>query len=56
MDIQDLDLVQLKDGREGTIVWVIGGGQFLLDVGSSPEDWDTIYIREDDIERVINRL
>lgn len=38
--INQYDTVRLCDGREGTVVEVLGGGErFLVDVGTSPQDW-----------------
>lgn len=42
------DTVILKDGRVAAIVDFIGE-YYIVDVGSSPEDWDTIEVREEDI-------
>ncbi len=42
------DTVILKDGRVAAIVDFIGE-YYIVDVGSSPADWDTIEIREEDI-------
>lgn len=42
--------VKLKDGREGAIVEILDGGESLLiDVGSSPVDWETIEVKPDDV-------
>nr|DAY05791.1 MAG TPA: protein of unknown function (DUF4926) [Caudoviricetes sp.] len=44
------DTVCLRDGREGTIVEVLGGGErFLVDVGTSPQDWETIDVPRSEI-------
>ena len=43
--IKQYDTVRLRDGREGTVVEVLGGGErFLVDVGTSPQDWETIDV------------
>ena len=48
------DIVLLKDGREGAIVECFGNGEaFLVDVGSSPSDWETIDVKHADIEKVL---
>lgn len=52
MKIEQYDGVDLKDGREATIVEVFDETHFLADVGSGPEDWDTIDITLDEIARV----
>lgn len=41
--------IKLKDGREGTIVEVLGS-DYIVDVGNSPKDWDTIFVKADEIE------
>lgn len=51
--IKEFDSILLKDGRKAYIVEVLSDTNFLADVGSSPEDWETIEITIDDIERVL---
>lgn len=42
--------VILKDGREGCVVEILGDQElFLVDVGSSPKDWDNITVKREDI-------
>lgn len=41
--------VKLKDGRVGTIVETLGP-DYIVDVGSSPADWDTIIVKEEELE------
>lgn len=53
MKIELYDNVVLKDGRTAAIVESFNNEVFLADVGSSPEDWDTIEITIDDIESVV---
>lgn len=54
--IDQYDTVKLKDGREGAVVEVLGDQDiFEVDVGSSPEDWDTITVKRDEIEDVIKK-
>lgn len=55
MDIKQYDDVKLKDGRTGTVVEVFDGKSFLVDVGSSPKDWETIDVRIDEIEDVLEK-
>ena len=55
MAIKQYDDVLLKDGREAVIVEVCSDTEFLADVGSGPEDWDTIAVTLDMIERVVSR-
>lgn len=52
--IEDFDHVVLKDGREGAVVEIFGDQDlFLVDIGSSPADWETIEVKPDEIEKVI---
>lgn len=55
MTIQQYDTVLLKDGREASIVEAFDNKVFLADVGDSPEDWDTIQISLDDIDKVLEK-
>lgn len=50
------EIVKLKDGREAVIVEVLGSENYIADVGDSPEDWDTIFIKESDIDMIDNIL
>jgi hypothetical protein len=52
MEIKEFDKVLLKDGREACIVEVLSDKDFLADIGSSQEDWDTIDVSINDIEKV----
>lgn len=49
LEHKQYDRIKLKDGREGTIVEVLGP-DYIVDVGSSPKDWDTILVKADEIE------
>jgi len=53
MTIKQYDTVRLKDGRVGAVVEVFDGKGFLVDVGSSPADWETIDVSIEEIEEVI---
>ena len=53
MTVREYDTVLLKDGREASIVEAFDNKVFIADVGDSPEDWETIDISINDIERVI---
>ena len=53
MAINLFDEVLLKDGREAAIVEVFSERDFMADVGSGPEDWDTIFVTLDEIEKVL---
>ncbi len=55
MIINQYDEVLLKDGREAAIVEKFSERDFLADVGDGPEDWDTIDVTIDDIEKVIRQ-
>ncbi len=54
MKVKQYDSVLLKDGRTAAVVEKWDETHFLVDVGSSPKDWDTIDVTIDDIEEVIN--
>ena len=47
MLIKEYDTILLKDGR-------LDDTHFLVDVGDSPTDWDTIDATIDDIVKVID--
>lgn len=53
MVVKQYDEVLLKDGREAAIVEKFSDKDYMADVGDGPEDWDTIMITIDDIEKVI---
>ena len=53
LNVKEYDTVLLKDGRKGAIVEKFSDTEFLADVGSSAEDWDTIDITIEDIEKVL---
>lgn len=54
MDIKQYDTVLLKDGRKGDIIEINGDDTFVIDVGSSPNDWETLWsVPITDIERVL---
>ncbi|MCH5186824.1 MAG: hypothetical protein J1F63_00370 [Oscillospiraceae bacterium] len=55
MTIKQYDAVLLKDGRSGCVVEAFDNKQFIVDVGSSPEDWETIDASIDDIEKVLEK-
>ena len=50
--MKQYDVVELKDGRIGTIVEIFEDAR-EVDVGSSPEDWETITVDKKDIEKVL---
>ena len=47
--IKQYDKVELKDGRIATVVEIFGEDTFIVDVGSDPEDWDTISVTRADV-------
>ena len=52
MKITQYCTVVLKDGRKASIVEIFGN-DYLAEVGNDPTDWDTIFIKAEDIEEVI---
>lgn len=44
--------VKLKDGRVATVVDTLGE-DFVVDVGTSLDDWDTIIVSANDIDRYL---
>lgn len=51
--IHEFDGVLLADGREGAVVEILGEQDiFLIDVGTSPKDWETIEVSRKDIIKV----
>lgn len=52
--IKEFDSVILHDGRKGAVVEILGDqDKFLVDIGSSEADWETIMVSRQAIERVI---
>lgn len=54
MLIKEYDTILLKDGRKAAVVEILDDTHFLVDVGDSPTDWDTIDATIDDIVKVID--
>ena len=52
MKIKQYDDVVLRDGRLAGIVEVFSETNFLADVGSGPEDWETIEVTLADIAEI----
>lgn len=50
--IEKYKRIRTKDGREGTIVDYLGP-DYIVDIGSSPEDWDTILVKAEEVEKEI---
>lgn len=56
IDIREFDIVLLADGREGAVVEIVHDPSwFMVDVGSSPADWETIDVDRSQIVKVIDR-
>lgn len=54
MTIKQYDRVRLKDGRTCTIVDILKEGvAYIADVDLPGPDWDTIEIRQKDIDEII---
>lgn len=53
MQIKEFDTVLLKDGREASVMEAFDDKAFIVDVGSSPVDWETISVTIDQVEKVI---
>lgn len=54
MKIEEYDKVKLKDGRTASIVEILEEGvAYLVDVDLPGPDWDTVEIRQKDIESII---
>lgn len=53
--IKEFDRVLLKDGREADVMEVLENKAFIVDVGNSPEDWETISVTIEDIEKVLTK-
>lgn len=53
-EIKEFDRILLKDGREADVMEAFENKEFIVDVGSSPKDWETISITIDDIEKVLH--
>lgn len=51
---EEFEHVRLRDGREGAVVEVLGGGvAFFVDIGSQKTGWQTDYIEARDIDAVL---
>ena len=55
LQVKEFDRVLLKDGREGDVMDVSPDGVYLIiDIGDSPETWETLYDKTiDDIEKIL---
>lgn len=55
MKIKQYDTVLLKDGRKGCVIEVNSATNFDIDVGTSTEDWETLWgVSIDDIEKIVD--
>ena len=43
--------IRLKDGRDATMVDTLGD-DFIVDVGTSPDNWDTIMVSPYEIDEL----
>ena len=49
--IEQYEQVTLTDGRKGCVVEILGDQDiFLIDIGASEGEWDTIEVRRNEIE------
>ena len=53
MKVPQYATVRLKDGRRGAAVEVFENGDLLVDVGSSPADWETIWVKAEDVAEIL---
>lgn len=49
MSYEQYQNIKLKDGRDGIIVEILSPTDFIVDVGSSPKDWETIFVKAEEI-------
>ncbi len=56
MGVKQYDTVRLKDGRTGLVLEVFEGKGYIVEVGSSSVDWDTIPVGIDEVEEVIANI
>ena len=52
---EQYDTIILKDGRVGCIVDISGDVGYVVDVGDSPKDWETIAIRKEDVQGLADK-
>ena len=55
MKIEEFDTVILKNGQSAAVVEKLSEDTFIADIGDSPQDWDTITITINEIEKVAPR-
>ena len=54
MEYKLYDTVELIDGRTGCVVERTGDDGYIIDVGDSIKDWETIIVSADKIKRKVN--
>ena len=56
MKINQYDTILLKDGRTGCVVEVFENKKFIVDIGNSPKNWETLWnVELTDIEKIIKK-
>ena len=55
MQYREYDEIRLKDGRQGTIVASAPDGPYSVDVVTTPETWDNVFVEASDIDCLIRR-
>lgn len=54
MKLKEFDTVLLKDGRIASVTEIFPNGALVLDVGSTPDTWETLYDKTlSDVEEII---
>ncbi len=54
MAVKRYDRVRLNDGQTGTVVDVLKEGvAYIVDIDLPGPDWETIEIRQEDIDKII---
>ena len=54
MTVKQYDKIRLKDGRTCTIVDILKeGADYIVDVDLPGPDWETIEIKHEDIDEII---
>ena len=53
MELNQYDRICLKDGRTASIVEIFGEGEDLLVDVDLENDWDTIWIKKDDVQALL---
>ena len=55
LKIKQYESVLLKDGRQAIVVEILDGETFVVDIGDSPENWETTEIKLEDIDASIHK-